>query len=245
VALIPALVLILAVLGSILFGIATPTESASLGALGAMVLAAARGRLNYPMLKQATVSTAITTCMVFVILFGASVFSLVFRGFGGEALVEDALRSMPGGAFGAMAVVMFIMFILGFFLDTFEIIFIMLPICGVPLLTLGLDPIWLGVMIGVNLQTSFLTPPFGFTLFYMRGVAPESVTTSQIWIGSISWTFLQVFGLALVWYFTPLATWLPHKIFREEQAQIQKEGGGAGKSNFMDVDDPDNPEGTK
>lgn len=245
VALLPALTLILAVLGSILFGIATPTESASLGALGAMILAAARGRLNFAMIKQATVNTAVTTCMVFVILFGASVFSLVFRGFGGEALVEDALRNMPGGAFGAMAIVMFIMFILGFFLDTFEIIFIMLPICGVPLLTLGLDPIWLGVMIGVNLQTSFLTPPFGFTLFYMRGVAPESVTTSQIWIGSISWTFLQVFGLALVWYFTPLATWLPHKIFRDEKIQIQKEGGGAGKSNFMDVDDPDNQEGTK
>jgi tripartite ATP-independent transporter DctM subunit len=216
VALVPPSLLIMAVLGSILLGVATPTESGSIGAIGAMVLAASRRRLDFQVLKLAVMNTAVTTSMIFVILLGASVFSLVFRGLGGEALVEDALAAMPGGAFGAMLVVMFVMFLLGFFLDTFEIIFIMLPICGPTLIVLGLDPVWLGVMIGLNLQTSFLTPPFGFTLFYMRGVSPPEVTTKDIWAGSIPWTFLQAFGLALVWMFPATATWLPDVIFSQE-----------------------------
>ncbi len=225
IALVPATTLIVCVLGSILTGIATATESGSIGALGAMLLAAARGRLDLKTIWQAAMNTAMTTSMIFVILLGASVFSLVFRGLGGEHLVEEALRDMPGGAFGAMLVVMFVMFILGFFLDTFEIIFIMLPICGPTLIMLGLDPLWIGVMIAINLQTSFLTPPFGFTLFYMRGIAPPTVTTGEIWVGSISWTFLQVFGLALVWFFPATATWLPKTLF-EQPAIVQTQGGG-------------------
>ena len=157
--------------------------------------------------------TATTTSMIFVILLGASTFSLVFRGLGGEALVEDALRATPGGAFGAMLVFMAVMFVLGFFLDTFEIIFIMLPIFGPPLLKLGYDPVWLGVMVGINLQTSFLTPPFGATLFYMRGVAPPEISTTDIWMASIPWTWLQVAGLVGVWAVPALATWLPAQVF--------------------------------
>jgi TRAP-type mannitol/chloroaromatic compound transport system permease large subunit len=159
-------------------------------------------------------NTVGTTAMIFAIVLAASLFSLTFRGLGGEHMVEQALTNMPGGAVGAMLIVMLVMFILGFFLDTFEIILIMLPVCGGPLIILGLDPIWLGVMIGINLQTSFLTPPFGFTLFYVRGIAPPEITTSDIWIGSISWTFLQIYGLVIVWLFPGLATWLPNAIFR-------------------------------
>jgi tripartite ATP-independent transporter DctM subunit len=212
-ALVAPLLLVLAVLGSILAGIATATESASLGAVAVVAFAALRGRLSGTVLREATLGTAATSTMIFVILLGASTFSLVFRGLGGEALVEEALRATPGGAFGAMLVFMLVMFVLGFFLDTFEIIFIMLPIFGPPLLKLGYDPVWLGVMVGINLQTSFLTPPFGATLFYMRGVAPPEITTSDIWVSSIPWTWLQLAGLAAVWAFPAIATWLPARVF--------------------------------
>jgi len=200
-------------LGSILAGIATATESASIGAVAVVAFAALRGRMSLAVLREATLGTAATSTMIFVILLGASTFSLVFRGLGGEALVEEALRATPGGAFGAMLVFMAVMFVLGFFLDTFEIIFIMLPIFGPPLLKLGYDPVWLGVMVGINLQTSFLTPPFGATLFYMRGVAPPEITTSDIWVSSIPWTWLQLAGLAAVWAFPAIATWLPARVF--------------------------------
>jgi tripartite ATP-independent transporter DctM subunit len=208
----PAL-LIVSVLGSILAGIATATESASLGAIGALLFASLRGRMSFALLREASLRTALTTSMIFVILLGASVFSLVFRGLGGEALVEEALRAMPGGLFGAMAVFMLVMFLLGFFLDTFEIIFIMVPLFGAPLIVLGADPLWLGVMIGLNLQTSFLTPPFGATLFYLRSAAPPSISTADIWLGSITPTWLQLAALALVWAFPALATWLPRVLF--------------------------------
>jgi TRAP-type mannitol/chloroaromatic compound transport system permease large subunit len=158
-------------------------------------------------------NTMMTTAVIFVIVIAASLFSLVFRGLGGEHMVEQALRNVPGGITGALIVVMFIMFILGFFLDTFEIILIMLPVCGPALLGMGVDPIWLGILIGVNLQTSFLTPPFGFTLFYMRSIAPPSISTGEIWIGSISWTWLQMFALGIVWAFPGTATWLPNYLF--------------------------------
>ncbi|MGE3931785.1 MAG: TRAP transporter large permease subunit [Rhodospirillaceae bacterium] len=217
-ALAPPLLLILAVLGSILAGVATPTESASIGALGALILAMVKRRYSHAMLREAVVSTTLTSSMIFVILLGASVFSLVFRGLGGEAMVEDFLAGMPGGAFGAMLFVMLVMFVLGFFLDTFEIIFIVLPICGVPLLVLGIDPIWFGVMIGMVLQTSFLTPPFGFTLFYMRNIAPDSVPTSAIWRGAMPFVALQLVGLAALWNYHGLATWLPNAIFRAPAA---------------------------
>ncbi|MGE0725784.1 MAG: TRAP transporter large permease subunit [Alphaproteobacteria bacterium] len=241
VVLIPPLALIVAVLGSILGGIATPTESASIGAIGALVLAALNRRLSLDTLRYVARNTMITTSIIFVIVLAASLFSLVFRGLGGEHLVEEALRNIPGGAFGAMLAVMAIMFILGFFLDTFEIILIMLPICGPALIVLGIDPLWIGIMIGINLQTSFLTPPFGFTLFYMRGIAPPSVLTGQIWAGAIPFVALQLFGLALVWSFPPVATWLPDQIFK--QTQISQPGGrpGGGIDSLIDrsIEDSD------
>ncbi|MCB1882778.1 MAG: TRAP transporter large permease subunit, partial [Geminicoccaceae bacterium] len=165
-ALLPPGLLVLAVLGSILFGVATPTESAAFGGVGAVLLALARRRLDLATLQEVMRGTTRITAMVFTILLGASIFSLVFRGLGGDRIVEDALLAMPGGSFGAMLVVMGLMFFLGFFLDFVEIVFVVVPIVGPVLLQMGLDPVWLGVMIAMNLQTSFLTPPFGFALFY-------------------------------------------------------------------------------
>ena len=212
-ALIPPLLLIAAVLGSILGGIATPTEAASVGAVGATLLAALRWRLSLAVFTEVARRTAVITSMIFIILFGASVFAIVFRQMGGDNLVREFLTSMPGGAMGAMIVVMLIMFVLGFILDTFEIIFIVLPITAPTLLLLGVDPIWLGVMIGVNLQTSFLTPPFGFSLFYLRGVAPNSVSTGMIYRGAVPFVALQVFGIALLFIFPGLVLWLPSILF--------------------------------
>lgn len=212
--LVPPLVLIMAVLGSILGGIATPTESASVGAVGAVLLAFLRRELSFGRLQEAAESTLKTTAMVFVILFGASIFSLVFRTMGGELLIEEVLHGLPGGRVGAVLAAMGLMFVLGFFLDTFEIVFIVVPLTAPALLMLDIDPIWLGVMIGVNLQTSFLTPPFGFALFYLRGVAPGVVTTGDIYRGSIPFVALQVLALGVLWVFPELATWLPRLLFR-------------------------------
>jgi tripartite ATP-independent transporter DctM subunit len=212
--LVPPLVLIMAVLGSILGGIATPTESASVGAVGAALLAFLRRELSFGRLQEAAERTLKTTTMVFVILFGASIFSLVFRTMGGELLIEEVLHGLPGGRVGAMLAAMGLMFVLGFFLDTFEIVFIVVPLTAPALLMLDIDPIWLGVMIGVNLQTSFLTPPFGFALFYLRGVAPRSVTTGDIYRGSIPFVAMQVLALGVLWVFPELATWLPRLLFR-------------------------------
>jgi tripartite ATP-independent transporter DctM subunit len=209
VALVPALALIIAVLGSILFGIATPTESASVGAVGAMLLALISGKFNLRVLRETAIATATMTSMIFVILFGAAVFSIVFRMMGGDSLVHEFLSNMPGGALGATLIVMLVMFLLGFILDTFEIIFIVIPITAPILLTLGVDPIWLGVIIGMNLQTSFLTPPFGFSLFYLRGVAPPRVTTGMIYRGVLPFVILQVVGLVVLFTWPNLATWLP------------------------------------
>ncbi|MGQ2905174.1 MAG: TRAP transporter large permease [Neoaquamicrobium sediminum] len=213
VALVPPLALIAAVLGSILGGIATPTEAASVGAVGAMVLAALRWRLSFRIVREATVSTATITSMVFIILFGASVFSIVFRLMGGDNLVHEFLSNLPGGVTGAVIVVMAIMFLLGFILDTFEIIFIVIPITAPILLDLGVDPVWLGVLVGMNLQTSFLTPPFGFALFYLRGVAPDNVTTGMIYRGAIPFVLLQVVALALMFLVPGIATWLPRLLY--------------------------------
>jgi tripartite ATP-independent transporter DctM subunit len=213
VALVPPLLLILAVLGSILAGIATPTEAASVGSVGAIVLALLRRKLNFGILRQAVISTATITSMVFIILFGAAVFSVVFRMMGGDNLVHEFLSSMPGGAIGAMIIVMVVMFLLGFILDTFEIIFIVIPITAPVLLALDVNPIWLGVMVGVNLQTSFLTPPFGFALFYLRGVAPSRVTTGMIYKGVIPFVILQVIGLVALFAFPQLITWLPDLLY--------------------------------
>ncbi len=209
VALVPPLLLIVAVLGSILGGVATPTEAASVGAVGAMALAAARRRFSFGILRETVVSTATITSMVFIILFGASVFSVVFRLMGGDNLVHEFLSNLPGGTIAAIAVVMFIMFLLGFILDTFEIIFIVIPITAPILLALDVDPVWLGVIVGVNLQTSFLTPPFGFALFYLRGVAPAELPTSAIYKGILPFVLLQIIAIALLFVFPGIATWLP------------------------------------
>jgi tripartite ATP-independent transporter DctM subunit len=212
-ALVPPLLLIMTVLGSIIGGIATPTEAASVGAVGAMVLAALRWRLSYKVMRESMVSTATITAMIFIILFGASVFSIVFRQMGGDNLVHEFLSGLPGGAIGAMIMVMLIMFVLGFILDTFEIIFIVIPITAPILLGLGLDPVWVGVMVGVNLQTSFLTPPFGFALFYLRGVAPNVVSTGMIYKGAIPFVALQVLAIATLFIFPEIVTWLPKMIY--------------------------------
>jgi tripartite ATP-independent transporter DctM subunit len=205
----PALTLIVVVLGSIIAGIATPTESASVGAVGAALLAGLKKRINAEVIGRVALDTAKMSAMVFMILFGASLFSLVFRGLGGEDLVSSVLTNMPGGATGAVALVMIVVFVLGFFLETFEIIFIVLPICAPALLMLDVPPLWLGVLLGVNLQTSFLTPPFGFSLFCLRGVAPAEVTTKQIYAGAFPFVILQLIGVALIWVFPDIVTFLP------------------------------------
>jgi tripartite ATP-independent transporter DctM subunit len=210
----PPLLLIFAVLGSILSGLATPTEAASVGAVGASILTLLNRRFTFALLNDVVRNTAVVTSMIFIILFGASVFAIVFRQMGGDALVQEFLGAMPGGPTGAMITVMLIMFVLGFILDTFEIIFIVLPITAPTLLFLGIDPVWLGVMIGVNLQTSFLTPPFGFALFYLRGVAPNSVTTGQIYQGVIPYVLLQLTAIAIMFVFPGIATWLPSVLFQ-------------------------------
>jgi len=212
VSLLPPMLLILSVLGSILGGIATPTEAASVGAVGAMILAALRWRLSFTILRETTVATATITSMVFVILLGASVFSIVFRLMGGDNLVHEFLSNLPGGPLMAVAVVMAIMFVLGFILDTFEIIFIVIPITAPVLLMLDVDPVWLGVIVGVNLQTSFLTPPFGFALFYLRGVAPDSLPTSAIYKGILPFVILQIIAIAILFAFPGIVTWLPRLI---------------------------------
>jgi tripartite ATP-independent transporter DctM subunit len=209
----PPSLLILLVLGSILIGAATPTESAAVGAVGAMLLAASRGQFDLSILRDVMRSTTKISCMVFVILLGASIFSLTFRAFGGDDLVHQLLTGIPGGAFGAMLAIMALMFFMGFFLDFIEIIFVVVPIVGPVLLGMDLDPIWFGVMIAINLQTSFLTPPFGFALFYLRGVAPPSVTTMDIYRGVIPFVVIQLIALCIVAYWTGLATWLPKQLF--------------------------------
>jgi TRAP-type mannitol/chloroaromatic compound transport system permease large subunit len=278
-ALIPPLLLIVSVLGSIVSGVATPTESASVGAVGALFLAAvklfadaylgaegdpkrdirlfwfwlvalialgltawffgaagllntmlgllglalvailARGDLRRSYLQtlfHSSKSTMSITSMVFIILLGATAFALVFTQLGGSAMVRGFLEGMPGGQVGALLVVFAIIFILGFFLDTFEIIFIVIPITAPVLLIMGVDPIWLGVMIGLLLQTSFLTPPFGFSLFYLRGVAPRTITTPMIYRGVIPFIVIQILALTVLWVFPELATWLPNELFRSD-----------------------------
>jgi tripartite ATP-independent transporter DctM subunit len=207
--LLPPLVLIAVVLGSILAGAATPTEAAGIGAMGALLLALVKGQMNGSRLGEAVRNTLEVTCMVFMILVGAAVFSLVFRGFGGEELIHQFFIDMPGGVMGATLVVMVVIFLLGFILDFIEITFVVVPIVGPILLTMGLDPIWLGIMIALNLQTSFLTPPFGFALFYLRGVAPENLPTGAIYRGVIPYIIIQLLLLVALWIWPALATWLP------------------------------------
>ncbi len=199
IALIPALVLIVGVLGSIFAGIASPTEAASVGAAGGVILTILKRRFSMPMLKDVMRTTTRITSLGFIILVGANCFGLVFRGLNGDHLVQELLKGLPFGPYGVLAVVMFVIFLLGFFIDFFEICFIHVPILTPVLVQhFGFDPVWLGVIIGVNLQTSYLTPPFGFSLFFLRGVAPPHIRTPEIYRGAIPFVALQLIGLAIV-----------------------------------------------
>ncbi len=213
--LLPPLLLIITVLGSILAGVATPTEAAGVGAFGAFLLALFRKTLDIDQLRAITRSTVMTTSMVFFILIGASLFSLVFRGYGGDELVHDLFRGMPGGVVGATLLVMVVIFLLGFILDFIEITFVVVPIVGPVLMAMGLDPVWLGIMIAINLQTSFLTPPFGFALFYLRGVAPDRVSTTSIYRGVIPFILIQIFVMLIITWQPGLATWLPSLLYHQ------------------------------
>ena len=209
----PPLLLIIAVLGSILSGIATPTEAAGVGAVGATILAWLNKSLSFKQIKETLDSTLNVTSMVFLIFFGAAIFSLVFRGYGGDELVESLFEDMPGGVIGATIVVMVVIFLLGFILDFIEITFVVVPIVAPVLLAMGLDPVWLGIMIAINLQTSFLTPPFGFALFYLRGVAGNAVSSMDIYKGVMPFIVIQLVILVLLSIWPSLATWLPDLIY--------------------------------
>jgi tripartite ATP-independent transporter DctM subunit len=214
-ALVIPLVLILAVLGSILAGLATPTEAAAVGAVGAMALALMRRALGLDRLRDVMRGTVRLSSMVFLILIGASVFSLVFRGFGGDDLMHELLSDLPGGRTGAIIVVMIALFLLGFIIDFIEITYIVVPLVAPVLMAMGVDPVWLGVMIALNLQTSFLTPPFGFALFYLRGVAPGTVATADIYRGAVPFVILQLAMLGVLALWPDLVTWLPKIVYAD------------------------------
>lgn len=205
----PPVALIVLVLGSIIGGAATPTEAAGVGALAAMLLAVLKKRLSWAVLRTAMLSTTKVTAMIFAILLGASLFSLVFHGFGGEAMIHSFFEALPGGKYTALFLVMLIIFLLGFILDFIEITFVVVPLIGPALLAMGFDPLWLGIMIAINLQTSFLTPPFGFALFYLRGVAPDTIKTTAIYKGVLPFIGIQLLMLVILTAWPGLATWLP------------------------------------
>ena len=210
---IPPITLIVLVLGSILFGIATPTESASVGAVGAAMIALLKSELNFKNLKETAIGTVKLSSFVFVILIGASMFSLVFRAFGGDEMIEHFLGNLPGGLYAALILVMVVIFLLGFFLDYIEIIFVIVPLVGPILIANGADPLWLGILISLNLQTSFLTPPFGFSLFFLRGVAPDNIQTRNMYKGVIPFIGIQILAILIVGFYPEIATWLPSKMF--------------------------------
>ena len=205
----PPIALIFSVLGSIFLGIATPTESAAVGAIGALIIAFIKKELSFTKIFDASITTAKMSSFVFLILIGASMFSLVFRGFGGDDMISEFLNDISGGKFAALFLVMATIFVLGFFLDYIEIIFVIIPLVGPSLIASGLDPLWLGILISLNLKTSFLTPPFGFSLFFLRGVAPKDVKTINIYKGVVPFIFIQIFTIFIVFYFPNIATWLP------------------------------------
>ncbi len=212
-ALLAPIVLIAAVLGSILYGVATPTEAASVGAVGAILLAARKARLRGLMMPVVEKTTQITA-MIFLILIGATLFSLVFRALGGDVMVHRALTDLPGGVNGAVLAVMLAIFLLGFVMDAFEIIFVVVPIVAPALLQMpGVDPVWLGIMMALNLQTSYMHPPLGPTLFYLRGVAPPAISTRHIYIGIIPFVLIQLVALVVLWSAPGLATALPHALY--------------------------------
>ena len=212
-AILPPLGLIFAVLGSIFFGIATPTEAAGVGAAGALLLAAAYGRLNLPVLKDVLWETSRTTAFIFAIFLGATAYSLVLRGLGGDALIDRTLLGLPFGPGGIILTILLATFILGFFLDWIEITLIVLPLVAPVVQTLGFDLVWFTVLFAVCLQTSFLTPPVGFAIFYLRGVAPPEVTVGTIYRGVVPFVLLQLLGLALIYRWPALAIWLPSQAY--------------------------------
>jgi len=208
-ALIPPLGLMIAVLGSIFAGIASPTEAASVGAVGATLLTVLQKKFNYKILNEVMKTTTQLTCMVFIILVGATTLGLVFRGLNGDALVRELIIGLPFGKWGILLIVMSIIFIAGFFLDFIEITFIHVPVLAPIMITMGVNPLWLAVLIAVNLQTSFLTPPFGFSLFYLKGVCPPEVQTMDIYKGIIPFVIIQLIGLAIICLIPESITWLP------------------------------------
>ena len=212
-AVVPPLTLILAVLGSIFFGIATTTEASAVGAAGALLMASFSRRLNLAVLKEALYQTSRTTAFIFGIFIGATVFAAVLRGLGGDDVVRAALTGLPFGQTGVLLTVLFITFLLGFFLDWVEITLIILPLVAPVLFSMGVDPLWFAILFAMCLQTSFLTPPVGFALFYIKGVCPPSITTRDIYLGVAPFIALQLLGLALVFWFQPLATWLPNEVY--------------------------------
>ena len=207
------IILIIFVLGSILLGIATPTEAASFGAVGAMLLSIIKNSFSLKVLKQAVFETAKISSMIFLILISATIFSLVFIGLEGREVLTSFIKQLPGGAAGAMLFLMILIFFLGFFLDFIQIVFTIVPIIGPILLQMDINPLWFGIMIAVNLQTSFLTPPFGFALFYFRGIAPVSIKTSDIYMGVFPFVIIQIIALLLIAKFPELALWLPEKLY--------------------------------
>lgn len=213
-ALVPPLMLMVSVLGSIFAGIASPTEAAAVGASGSILLSIANGRFSYSVLRQVMDTTTRLTCMVFIILVGATAFGLVFRGLGGDNLVRGYLTQLPFGKWGVLLVVMALVFVIGFFLDFIEITFIHIPVLAPILAHLGMDPLWFAILFAVNLQTSFMTPPFGFSLFYLKGVSPPQIKTEHIYKGIVPFVILQLIGLLFCAFYPPLVTWLPKVIFR-------------------------------
>jgi len=218
--LIPPLALIFLVLGTIFIGLATPTEGGGMGAAGALILAIANGRLSWSLVRQAMHSTTRLSCFVMFILIGSTVFSLVFRGVNGDLWVEHLLTSLPGGATGFLIVVNVMFFVLAFFLDFFELAFILVPLVGPVANKLGIDLIWFGVLLGVNMQTSFMHPPFGFALFYLRSVAPKEVKTSDIYWGAIPFVLIQVAMVALIIAFPHLVS-IEKKVDMNEQLELK------------------------
>ena len=192
------LLLIILVLGSIIAGIATPTEASAIGAAGALLIVLINGKLSLDFIKETSQKTAIVSTMIFTILIGASIFSLIFRGVGGDGLIDLVFGSLPGGPYTALIFVLIFVFLLGFILDFIEICYVIVPLVAPPLLMMGLDPVWLAILLAINLQTSFLTPPFGFSLFYLRGVANESIETAEIYKGVIPFIFIQLLVLITV-----------------------------------------------
>jgi tripartite ATP-independent transporter DctM subunit len=214
-ALFPPLFLMVAVLGSIFAGIASPTEAAAVGAVGATLLTLANRKFSMKILQEVMQTTVRLTCMVFIILCGAALFGLVFRGLGGDGLVRDFLGSLADKYSHNMvlAIVMALIFVIGFFLDFIEITFIHVPVLAPIMIEFGFDPVWFCILIAVNLQTSFMTPPFGFSLFYLKAVTPPEISTGHIYRGIIPFVLVQIIGLAIVVLFPQLATWLPKAVF--------------------------------